>query len=180
MYAYLKQGVLGEITQQIRQIMTYNCEKIFIETPDLEGDKELNKMLECLETNDSVIVYHSSVFERNIRNYSELLTKFNSKNVELIIVDENVDTRVQKEYYAVVEKLAEMEHLVIKTKTSRGIEKAREEGRVGGRPKITNQMSDEIKFLRKSQHLSLREIAAMCGVSLGTVHKYVSEENYVS
>jgi DNA invertase Pin-like site-specific DNA recombinase len=60
--------------------------------------------------------------------------------------------------------LAEQERLKISERTVAGLERARKQGRVGGRPKLVVDR-DQVRRLR-GEGKSLREVAESCGLSL--------------
>lgn len=68
--------------------------------------------------------------------------------------------------------LAEIESYVISERTTKGIQLAKDDGRIGGRPRVSQTKIEIIRHLYKNKKYSLREIADECHVSLGTVHKY--------
>ncbi len=80
-----------------------------------------------------------------------------------------------RQFYDLVSEIAEMESFVISERTTRGIQKARRSGRVGGRPKVSEETIEEIRYLYHNQSYTLREIAEKCDVSLGTAYKYVQD-----
>lgn len=53
----------------------------------------------------------------------------------------------------------------------------KEEGRTPGRPPIDNRLVKRIQFMYGRDKKSMREIAEICDLSLGTVHKYVNMDN---
>ena len=78
-------------------------------------------------------------------------------------------------FFNLVDELAEMESFIISERTTKGIQNARRSGRVGGRPKISEEKIEEIRYLYHNQSYTLRKIAEECNVSLGTAYKYIQE-----
>lgn len=174
-YGYIRKEFPIETMKQIQALLPYECVELFIEDSKLGEESELNRLLSLSNPGDMIVVYHSCAFEKNLRNYAKIVEKFKHKKISLLSLEEKIDTREQSNYYNFVRKIAEMEHYVIQKKTIRGIKNAREDGRIGGRPKITEHTIKHIIHLRNTQNLPLRQIAEVCNVSLGTVHKYLQE-----
>ena len=78
-------------------------------------------------------------------------------------------------YIAFVSDFAKVEAENISTRTKAGLERARRQGKVLGRPKKRLDL-DQIKKLRK-QGLSYRKIADQLKISYVTVYKYVNKTN---
>jgi len=78
-------------------------------------------------------------------------------------------------YLNLVKRIAETEKIIIKERTTKGLEEARKNGRIGGRPKISQEKINQIRFLYNNNRYTLRQIAEECNISLGTAYKYVQE-----
>lgn len=72
--------------------------------------------------------------------------------------------------------LAEDRRRDIARKTRDGLAAARKRGRVGGRPRVVDDDKRAAILARRGRGQSLRAIAAGVGVSTGTVHKIVTED----
>ena len=70
--------------------------------------------------------------------------------------------------------LAEDRRRDIVAKTRNGLEAARRQGRVGGRPSVVDQDKRLVVMNRHESGESIRTIAAATGLSVGTEHKTVS------
>ena len=175
-YGYIRKEFPIETIKQIQMLFSYQCEEIFIEGTNLGEETELIRLLATIQENDTVIVYHTCVFEKNLSNYAKMIEEFMDKQVNLVSFKEEIDTLSEKNYYLFVKQIAEMERNVLKKKTIYGLKVERNDGRVGGRPKISECTIKTIISLRKKQDLPLRKIAEICQVSLGTVHKYLRED----
>lgn len=94
--------------------------------------------------------------------------KFLEKNFGRELSDENFN-RMLLNY-------ARNEKDIISYRTLDGIEEARKKGIRYGRPKVSQDIIQKIRYLSSNQERSIREIADICGVSIGTVHKYASKK----
>ena len=79
-------------------------------------------------------------------------------------------------YFNLMEGLAAMEQALIKERTLVGLNNARKNGKIGGRPKsIQNHQKIRQLYYDKK---TIQFISTKCGVSVGTCYKYIklSEE----
>lgn len=72
--------------------------------------------------------------------------------------------------------LAEDRRRDISRKTKNGLEAARKRGRVGGRPRVIDDDKRAVILARREKGESIRVIAGVLGVSVGTVHNVLAEE----
>ena len=73
-------------------------------------------------------------------------------------------------------QMAVMEEEIMRSRTMEGIENARKKGLIAGRPKINERVVEKIRSLYASRQKTIREIADICGVSVGTAYKYATQE----
>ncbi|MBP1043592.1 recombinase family protein [Vagococcus sp. BWB3-3] len=76
------------------------------------------------------------------------------------------------EYFFEIYHLALLEETIIKKRTVVSIRKAQEKGIVVGRPTIGSELIDKIYRLYNTEKKTIREIAFLCDVSIGTAFKY--------
>ena len=72
--------------------------------------------------------------------------------------------------------LAEDRRRDISRKTKNGLEAARRRGRVGGRPRLIDDDKRAVILARREKGESIRVIARVVGVSVGTVHPVLAEQ----
>lgn len=72
--------------------------------------------------------------------------------------------------------LAEDHKRDISRQTNNGLEAARKRGKVGGRPKVIDDDKRAVILARREKGESIRAIARFLEVSVGTVHKVLSEK----
>lgn len=73
-------------------------------------------------------------------------------------------------------QMAVMEEEIMRSRTMEGIENARKKGLIAGRPKINEKVVEKIRGLYATRQKTIREIAEICGVSVGTAYKYATED----
>ena len=155
------------IKKQIEAIKEFGVKKIILEE---EGVNELKE-------GDELVVYELRSLGKTITQLDQFLTFLDKKNIKLTLIDKESEFQVitDHQFYDLVSEIAEMESFIISERTTRGIQKARRSGRIGGRPKVSEETIEEIRYLYHNQSYTLREIAEKCDVSLGTTYKYVQD-----
>lgn len=178
LYAYIRKDYPVSTLEQIDMLRAYECQEVFIEDMDVTDNSELTRLLKKLVANDELLVYNLQVFAKKSREFEELLKVLNEYNVRLISIQDHIDTKVSTRFYTDVLKVLKMEerHQSYLIRTS--IERAKKQGRSTGRPRVGDQTIDQIVFLFEQKGKSMREIAEICEVSLGTVHKYVNQKKH--
>ena len=73
--------------------------------------------------------------------------------------------------------LAEDRRRDISRKTRNGLEAARKHGKVGGRPRVIDDDKRRVILARREKGESIRMIARVLDVSVGTVHTVLTEES---
>ncbi|MBP1039415.1 recombinase family protein [Vagococcus sp. BWB3-3] len=175
-YGYIKKtSEMTKIIEQVNTISQYEVANIFID--DDNTSVEFQVLYESLEKGDSLVITSLSVFEQTLRQLEELFLKLHELNIRLIIVNEGIDTSESSSsnYFRIMLDLVQMEKVVAKQLTLKRMAKARENGIVGGRPSLAQKVIDEIIYLRKQHKKSIRQIASECDVSVGSVYKYVTQ-----
>ncbi len=70
--------------------------------------------------------------------------------------------------------IQQVKPISIKERTLVGLHKARENGKVGGRPKIDGRTVRKIRALYYENKETIQFISNKCGVSVGTCYKYIN------
>ena len=125
------------IKKQIEAIKEFGVKKIILEE---EGVNELKE-------GDELVVYELRSLGKTITQLDQFLTFLDKKNIKLTLIDKGSEFQVidDRQFYDLVSEIAEMESFVISERTTRGIQKARRSGRVGGRPKVSEETIEEIR-----------------------------------
>ncbi|MFR4954803.1 MAG: recombinase family protein, partial [Enterococcus gallinarum] len=117
---------------------------------------------------------------KTTRQLTELTDLLRKRNLHLVSLAENIDTRepMGAIYFNLMEGLAAMEQALIKERTLVGLNNARKNGKIGGRPKIDPKTIKKIRQLYYDKKETIQFISTKCGVSVGTCYKYIklSEE----
>lgn len=153
-----------EIKQQIIAMTELGIEKIIYETSELTN----------LKKHTELVIYDLKNLGKTLFQLEQFLTYLNEKSIVLTIVNKNsVLYNLSTDFLLpLLLELADGERNVIRERTMNGLTEARRKGRVGGRPKVSAETIERIRYLYHNQSYNLRKIAEECGVSLGTAYKY--------
>ena len=138
---------------------------------------ELNRMMADANRRkfDVVVVWRFDRFARSVSHLLRALETFRLLGIEFISHTEAIDTctPVGKMTFTVLGAVAELERSLIVERVRAGMRNARAKGRSIGRPKA-NVDASQIARLRDSG-ASVRQIAKITGLSIGTVHAACSK-----
>ncbi len=179
-YAYTTKD-RGYLTKELESLGVFGCDEIAIETDAEQAathpHKELDSLLEKINEGDKIVVYELVCLGKSVIQLADFISALEEKGAELLVINKDVEEQGidEKTYISMIKKLANMEKHIIRERTSRGLEEARRHGRIGGRPKISEETVARIKFLYHNNKYTLRQIAEECDISLGTAYKYIQE-----
>ncbi|MBP1043776.1 recombinase family protein [Vagococcus sp. BWB3-3] len=179
-YAY-KSEDQGYLSSQLESLGKYGCDRIVLETDDqaktTHPHVELEATLETMEAGDQLIIFELVCLGKSVIQLADFIAELDEKGVELIVLekDEALKGLDNKVFTAMITNMAKMEKAIIRERTSRGLEEARRNGRIGGRPRISEETVERVQFLYHNNKYTLRQIAEECNISLGTAYKYTQE-----
>lgn len=150
--------------EEIAQLKELGCQKVVTFEPT-DNPKELFETVLNEYKDDTIVLVTFDSLKLQLVQCRELFFSVQSLPIDLRFIDKTMRL-------SMLLQLSKNESSIVTERTTRGIEEARVNGRIGGRPSISTELMAEISFLHKSKKLSLREIADKCNVSLGTAYKY--------
>ncbi|MDK9847698.1 recombinase family protein [Staphylococcus equorum] len=169
------------LDSQIDALEKFGCERIFSEKASGRKTKrtELDKCLEYLREEDTLVIYKLDRLGRTTKQLIELAQWLENNNIELQIIDMNINTKdaMGKMFFTMMSAFAELEANLLSERTKKGLASARSRGRKGGRPSLPEHKRREVKFLYNEQKLTGEEIAEKTGVSRTTVYRIVKEND---
>lgn len=179
-YAYTTEDK-GYLSSQLEKLGKHGCDKIVLETDGLKTvthpHVELEAAIETMEAGDKLVIFELVCLGKSIIQLAEFITELDEKGIDLIVLEKEADLASIDDatYTAMIKNMAQMEKAIIRERTSRGLEEARRNGRIGGRPRISEETVERIQFLYHNNKYTLRQIAEECNISLGTAYKYTQE-----
>ena len=123
---------------------------------------------------DAVAVWKFDRFARSTRHLVTALEQFNALGVDFISLSESIDTSTPmgKMVFTVLAAVAELELSLIRERVVMGLERAKAQGKVLGRPRV--ETSEEQLLALSEQGLSSRQIAEQLNLSPSTVLRRLS------
>lgn len=124
---------------------------------------------------DVVVVTKLDRLARSLLNLTTMAAEFEALGVDLIVTEQSLDSTTPsgRLMFGVLGSIAEFETTLISDRTRAGLAAARSRGvRLGRRPVLNCKSLRRVKRLRGSGH-SIRDIACLLEVSVGTIHAAV-------
>lgn len=153
------------------------CERIYED--EMSGSKDnrpgLNRALEMLRENDTLIVWKLDRLGRSVKSLIELVSELNEKNIHFKSLTDSIDTSTPsgRFFFNVMASLAQMERELIAERTKAGLEIARKKGKIGGRKRVmTDSKISSAKRLLESGALP-KDVAKDLGVSIATLYRWI-------
>jgi DNA invertase Pin-like site-specific DNA recombinase len=120
---------------------------------------------------------------RSLDNLIDLSNKLKARDVDLVVLDQNIDTSTPlgKMFFHIIGAVAEFEGALASERTRDGLAAARARGRTGGQKpklgsrqaKLAQQMYDETDEHGKRRY-TVAQIAAEFGVTRPTIYRHLS------
>lgn len=164
-----------------------NCEQIFIEHASgiLARRPELDKaLLSANRAGDQLVVTKLDRLGRSLENLIELSNQLQAKKVDLVVLDQGIDTStaVGRMFFQILGAIAEFEHALMSERTRDGLTAARARGRTGGqKPKLgprqvelAQAMYDEVGQDGKRRY-TVAQIATEFGVTRPTIYRHLAK-----
>lgn len=176
-----------ELAPQLLRLEAFGCETVFqddFEQREEAENNELDRVVAQLQPGDALAVTELHRLGRSTRQLTELTSLFEERGIHLVSLEEGIDTRepMGKVYFQLMNGLSAMECALIKERTILGLNKARQNGKIGGRPKIDRKTVNKIRQMYFEKKETIQYISSKCGVSVGTCYKYIkmAEEELVN
>jgi DNA invertase Pin-like site-specific DNA recombinase len=138
-----------ETATQVTALKTAGCERIYREKAS--GGRwdrpELHRLLDQLRKSDVLVVWKLDRLSRSLRDVLTIMERLAEAKVGFRSLTEAIDTTspAGRMMMQMVRAFAEFERAMLRERTKAGLEAARREGRIGGRPpKLTSQQRTEI------------------------------------
>lgn len=173
----------GQETARQHDALDPICVKVFEEkvsgklaVADRPG---LTAALAYLRPGDMLTVQEVDRLGRNLLEGLLVLTDLFERGVSVKVL-EGIATGEHTERSLILDlalALAEDRRRDISRKTKNGLDAARKRGKVGGRPRVIDDDKRAVILARREKGESIRIIARVLDVSVGTVHTVLTEES---
>ena len=161
---------------QVAALKSSGCELIFREKAS--GGRwdrpELQKLLGQVRKGDVLVVWKLDRLSRSLRDLLTIMERLQESKAGFRSLTEAVDTTTPagRMMMQMVGSFAEFERAMLKERTKAGLDLARKEGRVGGRPpKLKPQQQKEIVRIVTNGKKTAADAARLFGVHPATVSR---------
>lgn len=125
---------------------------------------------------DVLVVWRLDRLARSLRQLIDTVAQLEARKTHLRSLTEQMDTATNngRLVFHMFGALAEFERGLICERTIAGLKAARARGRRGGRPKsLTDAKMKAVRAMLTAGELTVAEIAAQVGVSVGTLYRTI-------
>jgi len=165
-----------ETAAQVTALKAARCERIYREKAS--GGRwdrpELHRLLDQLRKGDVVVVWKLDRLSRSLRDVLTIMERLAEAKAGFRSLTEAIDTTTPagRMMMQMVGSFAEFERAMLRERTKIGLETARREGRIGGRPpKLTTQQRAEIVRMISRGSKTAADAARLFGVHPATISR---------
>jgi DNA invertase Pin-like site-specific DNA recombinase len=122
---------------------------------------------------DAVLCWRFDRFARSTKHLITALEEFRHLGIDFVSYQENIDTSspLGKALFVIVSAIAELERNILLERVRAGLKRAKENGRILGRPRRLDLDVKELQQMRDKEKLSFRQIAKRVKACPATVYK---------
>lgn len=147
------------------------CAEVIITDDYQDNYIQFDEFLRRYKDNHLIVVNFESI-GLQLSQMTPVFNLLEEEGIKLHFVEKPVAT--DQAYIHILKSLAHSEKEIVSRRTLKGLRVAHAKGVVSGRPKTDDKIVSKIKYLHRHQKKNIRQISVECGVSLGTVHKYIN------
>lgn len=176
-YARVSTTAQGTATQ-VAALKSAGCERIFREASGGRWDRpELHRLLEQLRKGDVLVVCKLDRLSRSLRDVLLIMEELAEAEAGFRSLTEAIDTTSPggPMMMKMLGAFAEFERAMLRERTKAGMESARRQGRIGGRPrKLRPQEQAEIITIVSRGKKTAADAARIFGVHRSTVSRLLA------
>jgi DNA invertase Pin-like site-specific DNA recombinase len=168
-----------ETAAQVAALKAGGCERIYREKAS--GGRwdrpELHRLLDQLRKGDVLVVWKLDRLSRSLRDVLTIMERLAEAKAGFRSLTEAIDTTTPagRMMMQMVGAFAEFERAMLRERTKAGLESARRDGRIGGRPpKLNNQQQTEIVQMVSKGTRTAAEAARLFRVHPATVSRLLA------
>lgn len=160
---------------QLDALRHAGCEKIYTDHASgaATARPQLDEMLVNARDGDSIVVWRLDRLGRSMKHLLDLTAECEKRGIGLRSLNEQIDTTTAngRLIFHVMAALAEFERGLLSERTQAGLQAARAQGRVGGRPRALAPQAEQAVIDLRASGKSVTDIAAALKVSRATVYR---------
>lgn len=163
---------------QTDDLIKEGCEKVF--TDVASGAKTqrsgLEEAIKYCRQGDILVVWKLDRMGRSMSHLIETVKELERIGVGFKSLTEKIDTTTPggRLVFHLFSALAEFERDLIRERVQAGLRSARERGRKGGRPPVSEEVKTMARALMSDKNLSVKQICGRLGIARSTLYKHVN------
>lgn len=164
------------LEEQKKYLSEYHYDCLYVDNEKTGAD--VTQLYELLHGEDKLVICELACLELTMLQLPDFFENLKQKHVKFVSIIDGIciDKFSSSTFLYYLNFIARTESKVKSNLTIKGLNQAKEKGRLGGRPAISPDIIKEIKALNECGKYSYRQIADICNVSLGVVHKYLKSK----
>ncbi|MGB7963849.1 MAG: recombinase family protein [Propionicimonas sp.] len=136
---------------------------------------ELDKLLDNARTGDTIVIWRLDRLGRSMKHLLKLIEDLEHRNIVLVSLNEQIDATSANRRFILrlLASLAAFERDLLSERTKAGLDAARRQGRVGGRPRALSPAAAEAATRMYQEQHTVDQIAANMRVSRATIYRHL-------
>ncbi|WP_314060949.1 recombinase family protein [uncultured Vagococcus sp.] len=138
---------------------------------------ELEKALDALKPGDTFVIFKLDRLARGTQQLLRLLEDFEKRDINFVSIQNNIDTSTAmgRFFFTVMSAFAEMEAELIRERVMAGLDAARENGKILGRPIREKEVQHALKLYQETS-MTVAEISKASNVSVPTIYYHLNKQ----
>ena len=166
---------------QIDALKRAGCEQIFTDTASgaLDEREGLREALAAAKSGDVLVCWKMDRLSRSLQHLIHTVNELGHRGIGFRSLNENLDTTSPggKLFFHIIGALCEFELETLRTRTKAGLEAARAQGRVGGRPeKMDPRKVVTARRLLADPSMRVEDVCAAMQVSKSTLYRHLGKD----
>ena len=167
------------LEMQTDALLEAGCEKIFIEkiSGAYQNRPQLNEALNYMRAGDSLVVWKLSRLARSLTQIIQTVKMLEEKQVSLKVITQRIDTTTPEGrlFFHINASFDQFQREIIVENTKAGLQTARKNGRIGGRPlSMTEEKIRSAKSMLKDteNYPFISDIIQALGIGRTTFYRH--------
>jgi DNA invertase Pin-like site-specific DNA recombinase len=173
---------------QERELKAADCERVFVDQGESSRVRDRPEWLSCwayLRSGDTLVVRALDRLAGSSTMAIETISQLQERGVNIkSLTEPDIDTTTPmgRALFGIVAVFAQLRVDTIRENTRRGLEHARAEGRVGGRPTVMTpeRIAAAVSMRRENPPRSIAHIAKVLGVGASSVARALARDDQLA
>ena len=182
-YARVSSSVQN-LNSQLDALKQAGCGKIFADkmTGSRIDRPGWDSLMVYVRPGDTLVVTELSRMPRSLLNFLETIRLLEERQVDLVSLRENIDTRTAngRSFLSMMGAIHQMERELRAERAAVGRIAAKARGKLGGRPRTDAKKLENARLLYEKTEKTAAEVCAIYGVGRRTFFAYLAEQRNVN